>query len=435
MSVAGRGELIRAPLFHTPRNPFLDESGLECVWDGGLLVCDGRVAQYGDYSAVRDAHPEAVTVDWRGGFLLPGFVDTHVHYPQLRVLGGLGRPLLEWLERYALPEEARMEAEPYAREVARGFVQALASHGTTTALVFGPHFAPAAAALFEEAQARGLRVASGLVVADRGLLPRLHQTPEAAYRESAGLIRRFHGRGRLRYAVTPRFAMSASEAMLEVCQTLLAEHRGVLFQTHINEDLSEIAEVARLFPWSADYLAVYERYGFPGGRAVMAHNVHVTESQLERLASSGTSVAHCPSSNAALGSGLFPMSRHVRAGVRCALGTDVGGGTGFGMLKEALQAYLMQRVAPGGLLLDPARLLYLATKAGAEALGLARETGDFQPGKAADLVYLRPPAGSVLAEVVSQAEGPERVLAALFTLAGAESVCEVRVEGSVVYRS
>jgi len=433
VSAPQRGELLRAPLFHTPRNPFVEQRALECHWDGGLLIREGRVAECGDYQKVAAAHPEAATTDLRGGFLLPGLIDTHVHFPQLRVLGSLGRSLLDWLEHRALPEEARMADEPYALETARQFVHTLAAHGTTTALVFGAHFVPATTALFEAADAAGLRIVSGLVLADRLLRPDLHQTPEAAYRASTELIRCFHGRRRLLYSVTPRFALSASEALLEVCGALMREHAGLRFQTHLNENPAEIAEVARLFPWAADYLAVYERFGLTGPRAVMAHNVHATASEIARLAASSTAIAHCPCSNAALGSGIFPLRRHIEAGVRCALGTDVGGGTGFGVLKEALQAYLMQRIASDGMLLDAGHLLYLATRAGAEALGLEDQTGDFQPGKAADFVYLCPPADSPLAAVVEHAEDPESVLAALFTLAGQETVRQVRVEGSVVY--
>jgi guanine deaminase len=429
------GELLRAPLFHTPRNPFRDSSALESYSDGGLLIREGRVAGCGNYGALHDAHPDVPTVDLRGGFLLPGFIDTHIHFPQLRVLGNLGRSLLDWLEHCALPEEARMADHSYACRVARDFVHALAAHGTTTALVFGAHFAPATAALFEAGDAVGLRIAAGQVLSDRLLCPELHQTPERAYRESGSLIQRFHQRGRSLYAVTPRFAVSTSEAMLEVCQTLLSEHEGLLFQTHLNENLEEIAEVARLFPWASDYLAVYERFGLSRPNGVMAHDVHPGDSELDRLASSGAAVAHCPCSNAALGSGLFPLKRHVNAGVRCALGTDVGGGTGFGLLKEGLQAYLLQRIAPDGMLLDASHLLYLATRAGAEALGLSHETGDFLPGKSADFVYLRPPAHSPLAAVLEREQTPARMLAAIFTLAGAESVREVRVEGSIVYRS
>jgi guanine deaminase len=427
------GELLRAPLFHTPRNPFLDERALESYSDGGLLIRDGRIADCGDFQALLTAHPDDAIVDMRGGFLLPGLIDTHVHFPQLRVLGCLGRSLLDWLQECALPEEIKMADVSYACQTARSFLRALASHGTTSALVFGAHFAPATAALFESAEAAGLRIVSGLVLSDRRLRPELHQTPEAAYRDSVSLIRRFHGRGRLRYAVTPRFALSTSEAMLEVCQTLMREHEGLRVQTHLNENRLEIDQVTKVFPWAKDYLAVYERFGLSSRAAVMAHNVHPTNPEIERLAGSGTSIAHCPSSNAALGSGVFPLRRHIEAGVRCALGTDVGGGIGFGMLREGLQAYLMQRVASDGWLLSPAHLLYLATRAGAEALGLEGEVGDFSQGKAADFIYLRPPADSPLAEVVSNAETPERILAALFTMAGPESVSEVRVEGSVVY--
>jgi guanine deaminase len=432
---ASRGELLRAPLFHTPRNPFRETSALESYSDGGLLIREGRIAGCGDYATLRDVHPEAAALDLRGGFLLPGFIDTHIHFPQLRVLGGLGRSLLDWLEHCALPEEARMADHAHACRIAHSFVHALAANGTTTACVFGAHFAPATAALFETAQAAGLRIAAGEALSDRRLQPDLHQTPERAYRESTLLIERFHRHGRLLYAVTPRFALSASEPMLEVCQTLLREHHGLLVQTHLNENTQEIAEVARLFPWASDYLTVYEKFGLAGPNAVLAHNVHPSDSELDRLASSGATIAHCPSSNAALASGLFPLRRHLTAGVRCSLGTDVGGGTGFGMLKEGLQAYLLQRVAPDGMLLDASHLLYLATLAGAEALGLSDDTGDFRTGKSADFIYLRPPADSPLAAVLEREQAPERMLAAIFTLAGPESIREVRVEGSVVHRS
>lgn len=321
----------------------------------------------------------------------------------------------------------------YACQTAHAFLRALASHGTTTALVFGAHFPAATAALFEAAEASGLRIISGLVVSDRRLRAELHQTPKSAYRDSVSLIRRFHGRGRLSYAVTPRFALSTTEAMLEVCQTLMRERPGLRFQTHINENLAEKEQVAKLFPWAKDYLAVYERFGLASRAAVMAHNVHTSASELERLAASGTAIAHCPSSNAALGSGTFPLRRHIDAGVRCALGTDVGAGIGFGILREALQAYLMQRIAPDGCLLGPEHLLYLATRAGAEALGLEGEVGDFTPGKAADFIYLRPLAGTPLAETVNHAESLEHALSALFTMAGPESIREVRVEGAMVY--
>jgi guanine deaminase len=430
-------QLFRATIFHTPTNPFDVAIGarhaLTSYEDGGLLVHDGRVAACGDYTAVRDANPGAATVDWHGGFILPGFVDAHVHFPQVRIIGGMGRTLLDWLDTVALPEEARMADREYAADTARLFLRGLASHGTTAALVFGSHFADATAEFFDAASASGLRVASGLVLSDRLLRPELHTTPEQAYRDSTMLIERYHKRGRILYAVTPRFAYSTSDAMLEVCQQLMSERQDLRLQTHINESKAEIGELARLFPWAADYLAIYERYRLSGERSVMAHNVHGTPSEIDRLAGAGTAVTHCPGSNAALGSGVFPLRRHVAAGVRCALGTDVGGGLGFGLLKEGLQAYLMQRLAPDPQGLDAARLLYMATHAGAEALGLQTEVGDFKTGKAADFVYLRPPGGSVLEAAVRHAADPAQALAAIFTLGGSESVREVRVEGAIVF--
>ena len=208
MKPRDRGEILRAPLFHTPRNPFVEANALESHADGALLIQGGKIAACGDYDSIRKAHPDASITDWRGGFLLPGFVDTHIHFPQLRVLGGLGKELLAWLDEFALPEEARMADLSYACETARQFVHAMTSNGTTTALVFGAHFAPATAALFEAADIEGLRVVSGMVLSDRLLRPELHQTPASAHRDSTELIKRFHGRGRLSYAVTPRFARS-----------------------------------------------------------------------------------------------------------------------------------------------------------------------------------------------------------------------------------
>ena len=430
-------QLFRATLFHTTANPFQDAGALRTHEDGGLLVRDGRIVACGSFDEARraDVEAEAALVDWRGGIVLPGFVDAHVHYPQMRIVGRLGLSLLDWLEQAALPEEARMADVVYATDTAVRFVAALAEHGTTTALVFGAHFAAATASLFDAAAVAGLRIISGLVVADRFVPPALRQTVEGAYRDASELIRRFHRRGRLLYAVTPRFALSTSDAMLEMCQTLVREHGGLRVQSHINEDRHEIQKVAEAFPWARSYADVYDRFGLIGEHAVLAHNVHATDAELQRLAATRTSIAHCPASNAALGSGIFPLRRHVEAGVRVALGTDVGGGTGLGLMKEALQAYLMQRVSVDGVTLDAARMLYLSTLAGADALGLANEIGSFCPGKSADFVYLRPPAGGVLETVIRHASRAEDVLTALFTLGGAESVHEVRVEGSVAYQA
>ena len=218
------------------------------------------------------------TVDWRGGFLVPGFVDAHVHFPQLRIIGALGRTLLDWLEQSRCPKRRGWPTAAYAADDGALFLRALASHGTTTALVFGAHFAAATAALFEAAAdvgpARGIRAGALGPPAAPG--PACHAA-SARIDDSTTLIERYHKRGRLLYAVTPRFALSTTEAMLEVCQQLMSEHPDVLLQTHINENTTEMAELERLFPWAADYLAIYERYALSGARSVMAHNVHATD--------------------------------------------------------------------------------------------------------------------------------------------------------------
>lgn len=427
--------LLRAQVLHTPRSPFVAARALEAFADGAVALEGPRIAAVGDYASLRRTYPEAESVDLRPGVLLPGFVDAHVHYPQVHAMGSMGLGLLPWLERRALPAERRLADPQRARAVARHFLQGLIRSGTTAALVFGAHFPGAHAIFFEEAARLGLLVASGLVLSDRNLGPDLHQDPEEAYRASLALARRWHGHGGLRYAVSPRFALSTSPAMLEVASTLLRELPGALLQTHLNETPEEIAAVRRLFPNAPDYLAVYEEFGLLGARSVFAHNLYPSARELAALAAAGAAVAHCPSSNAFLGSGLFPLARHLEQGVQIALGTDVGAGTGFGLLKEGLMAYLGQQLRPDGYPLGPAHLLYLATRAGALALGLGDEAGDLLPGRRADLVLVRPPRGSVLETILAHSASPEETLGALFTLAREESVAAVYVAGEAVLDS
>jgi guanine deaminase len=421
--------VIRAKIAHTPGI----SGALQTLEDGGLAFENGRILACEPYLRVAERFPDAATVDARDSILLPGFVDGHVHYPQLGVIGAMGLELMDWLRSAALPEEARLADDAYARSVAKTFVRALAANGTTTALVFGSHFPAAQEALFSAADAAGLRIASGLVVSDRGLVPELRSSPDDAVAASQALIERWHGRGLLRYAVSPRFAVSCSAEMLSACGELARSAAGLLVTSHLNETREERAEVRELFPECDDYLSVYERAGLVGSRSVFAHDLHVTDSELDRLAAAGAAVAHCPSSNAFLGSGLFPLRRHLSAGVRVALGTDIGAGTSLSLLNEALLAYQLQRVNPEPVVLGPGELLHLATSAGAAALGLSDEIGDLREGKSADFVLVRPVAGSTLASVVERAESVEEVLGALFALAREDSIAQVRVAGRIVW--
>lgn len=425
--------LYRSTVIDVAGNPFHSSdpvTTLRADADGALLVRDGEVLGRGSYAALRAAHPSENVVDLSGGLLLPGFVDTHVHYPQVRAIAGLGMPLLDWLERCALPEEARFVETAYAEAIAAELMSCLVGAGTTTALVFGSHYATAMDALFAAAHRTGLRITSGLVVSDRVLRDDLLTTPERALAEGRGLVRRWHGRGHLRYAVTPRFSLSASEPMLDSCAELLTAAEGIYLTSHINENGAEVDQVASHFPARSHYLDTYHHHGLVGDRTVLAHNVHPTDHELEVMAETGCWVAHCPTSNAALGSGLFPFKRHDAYGVGVALGSDVGAGTGFCLLKEGLQAYFAQQLlGPDGLPLTPAHLLHLATRAGAEALGLADQIGDLGVGRRFDAVWLRPAAGSTLDIVLRHAPDVSDALAKVFALAGPADVAGVWVDG------
>lgn len=422
--------LVRARVMDTPDDPFAG-GVLRSEEDAGLLVVDGTIAARGSFASLRAGHPDEEVLHLPDGVLLPGFVDTHVHYPQVRVIGSLGLPLLEWLDRCALPEECRLADLPYAAEVAREFVRGLVASGTTSALVFGSHFPGAVDLLFEEASRVGLRVTSGLVVSDRGLPEPLLTTPERAYEEARGLAQRWHGTGRNRYAVTPRFSFSASEAVLDACAAVLKDEPGTWFTSHVNENPAEVAAVGELFADALHYVGTYDAHGLVGERSVLAHNVHPTDDELTMLAGRRAAVAHCPTSNSALGSGLFPLRRHVDHGVRVALGSDVGAGTGFSLLKEGLQAAFMQSLlGPDGLPLTPAHLLFLATRAGALALGL--EVGDLSVGRPFDAVWVLPERGDPLDIGLRHADSPEAALAKVFSLGTPSDVAAVWVAGTPV---
>ncbi len=428
--------LVRGMIFHTPKNPFVEPNALENFADGALVLEHETILAVGDYKLLKRQYADAKVIDYANAFILPGFVDTHVHYPQVPIIGAMGLRLLEWLETRTLPEEAKLVDTNYARQQAKQFLHHLTNNGTTTALVFGAHFASAMEAFFEEAEKSGLRITAGLVLGDRHLKDELHTTAERAFEESLMLAKKWHNKGRLRYAVTPRFSVSCSEVILKTCQDLLAEMPDLFFTSHINEQREEIDFVKTLFPDSKDYLETYERFNLVTRRSVYAHNVYPTDSELSRLAHHGARVSHCASSNMFIGSGLFPMKRHLKHNVHFALGSDVGGGTGFSLFKEGLNAYEHQMLLHSlseqddGYPLTATHLLYLATKAGAKALDLETQIGDFTPGKQADFIIVEAPRGSTLESTLNHSPSAEATLAALFTLAREECIKAVYVGGA-----
>lgn len=414
----------------TPADPF---DGGRLRRGDALLVVDGVIRARGAAAVLRRDHPGEDVVELGSGLGLPGFVDTHVHFPQVRMIGALGMPLLDWLERSALPEEARLAEASYAADVAGEFLGALLNSGTTTALVFGSHFASAVDVLFARAAEIGLRVTSGLVVSDRILREDLLTTPDRAYHEGLALARRWHGVGHARYAVIPRFSLSCTDPLLDSCGALVGALDEAWVTSHINENTAEIETVRAFFDDCPDYLTSYARHGLVTGRSVFAHNVHATPTELEAMAAAGASVAHCPTSNSALGSGLFPLREHVQHGVGVALGSDVGAGTGFSLLKEGLQAYFMQQLlGPRGLPLTSAHLLHLATRAGARALGLGEVVGDFEVGRQFDAVWLDPHPGTALEVGLRHARDEDDAVAKVFALGTDADVAGVWVAGREV---
>jgi guanine deaminase len=420
--------IYRARVFDTPDNPFAG-GRLRSASDIALVVDDGLITSRTDFDTARTAHPEAQVVDLRGGVLIPGLVDTHVHLPQVRAIGHLGKPLLDWLDQCALPEEAKLGDPAYAEAVAGEFLTGLISAGTTSAMVFGSHFASAMDIFFSAAAEAGLRVTSGLVTSDRNLPQALLTDVDRSIAEGQALIDAWHGKGRLRYAVTPRFSFSAGPELLAAGGQLVAENPGIWVTSHLNENVDEVAGVADLHPESCDYLDTYDRAGLLSRRTVLAHNVHPQDRELERMAEVGAVAAHCPTSNSALASGFFPLRRHLDAGVRVALGSDVGAGTGFNLLKEGVQSYFMQQLDPsGGVALTSAHLLYLATAAGAEALELD-EVGVLSEGKRFDAVLIRPAEDQPLDVGIRHAADDGDALAKIFAMGTPADIAQVWVDG------
>ena len=379
---------FRASLFHFLGDPAEEgERAHEYFDDGLLVVADGLVRAAGDAGALLPTLPADVTlVDYRGKLIVPGFVDAHVHYPQIDIIAAHGEALLEWLERYTYPAERRFADPVHAREVADFFLAELLRNGTTTAMVFATVHRQSVDAFFEAAQARGARMIAGKCMMDRHCPEYLRDTAESSYEESRELIARWHGRDRLLYAVTPRFAPTSTERQLELAGRLLDEHPGVYLQSHVAENRAEVAWAKELFPWSRSYLDVYDRFGLLRERAVYGHCIHLDDADRARMAATGAAISFCPTSNLFLGSGLFDIDATRRHGVRVAFGTDVGGGTSFSMLRTQAEAYKVVQLAGGRL--SPLSAFYHASLGGARALHLDDRIGNFVGGKEGDFVVL-----------------------------------------------
>jgi guanine deaminase len=372
---------VLCPRAGEPRIDELADATIELDAAGRITA----VAPAGPDCTVPETHPGAV--------LLPGFVDTHVHFPQLRVLGSATGPLLEWLERTVFPEEARFAHRAYAAAVARELCDSLIAQGTTCAAIYSSPHPGATDALFDELDRRGLRAFAGLTLMDRGAPPENLLAPAAALEACAVLHERWHGRdrGRLAFSVVPRFALSCSESLLRGAADFAARH-GLLVQTHLSENRDELRATAAAFAGAPDYLAVYEDHGLVGARSVLAHCIWLSGAEWDRVATRSAAVAHCPDSNFFLGSGVMPLARAAARGIRIGLGSDVGAGRTFSLRRVAAAAYDAALIAEAPV--PPEDLLWRATAGGAQALGLEHAIGRIAPGLDADLVAIDAPAGA-----------------------------------------
>jgi len=342
-------------------------------------------------SAIVGAQLTAPDVTWQridhaGKLVLPGFIDTHVHSAQLDVIGSWGAQLLDWLETYTFPAEHRMVDPALAQQGSKLFLDALLAHGSTSAVVFPTVHKASVDALFEGALERGMRLIAGKVLMDRHAPKTLCDDIDdidGAEADCRELIERWHGRGRLAYAVTPRFAPTSSDAQLAMAGRLLASREGLYMQTHVAENPDEVRWVAELFPAARSYLDVYERHGLLNARSVLAHGIWLDAADRARLYAHGAQIAFCPSSNLFLGSGLFGWAAAEDAGVAISLASDVGGGTSLSMQRTMADGYKVQALA--GTKLSAWALLHAATRGAAQALGLGHEIGSLEGGALADL--------------------------------------------------
>jgi guanine deaminase len=425
--------IYRARVFTPVGDPFVTRDGTWRYWENGYLaVRDGSIVAVGSWDErPEDVRGEVVQLGSES-LISPGFIDTHLHGPQLEMIGSFGGHLLEWLERYTFPTEARFADEDHARRVARAFYPELLRNGTTTALIFSTIHAPATEIFFEEAAAYGFRGIIGKTMMDRNAPDYLLEDAQSSYDQSRKLITRWSGHDLLAYAITPRFAPTSTEELLELAGSLKQEFPECYVQTHVSENRAEVDWVHALFPSHPDYVSVYEHYGLVGDRTVLAHGVHLTDAELSRLAERGARIAHCPNSNLFLGSGLFPMRRAREAGVIVGLGSDIGAGTTTSLFNAMADAYKVQQVQ--GAVLDPFQLWYLATLGGARVLSLDDRIGSLEAGKEADFIVLDLQATPLLEMRTVHTKTVEDLLAGLIFMGDDRVVRKTFVRGREVSR-
>ena len=412
------------------------QADLQSFIEGALCVSgDGKILAMGESTAIRKDHADAVVVDCRGKLIIPGFIDTHLHFPQMDIIGSYGEDLLGWLRTYTFPVEESFRDADLAAATAKRFFHELLANGTTLSAVYSsPHLA-ATEKLFQAAKGARVKSIIGKTSMDRNAPDSLLTDATRDRDEVKQLISQWHGHdGRLHYALTPRFAPTASEALLRSHGTLLQDHRDLYLQTHYAENEKEIAWVKELFPASRHYLDVYDHFGLLGERTILAHGIHVSNAEADRLSETRSKISHCPTSNLFLGSGFFPQQLLLSSGVNFGLGTDVGAGTSFSMWRTMGTAYKVQRLKTGNSSFSPIELFYAATLGGALTLNQDQQTGNFEAGKDADFQIVDWQQNRLLKHRFETVESPAQRLFAMMFLADDRVTHQVYIRGEKVYQ-
>ena len=426
---------IRSSLLHCLRDPGLsgDASAIEYLSDAVTLIRGGHIERVGPADALLPTLGHDVRVDdHRGKILVPGFIDTHVHYPQIDVIGAYGAQLLDWLNRYTFPAETKFADRAFADDAATFFLDRLLENGTTTASVFCTVHPQSVDAFFTASEARGLRMIAGKCLMDRHAPDALMDTAETGYRDTKLLIERWHDHARSLYAITPRFAPTSSIAQMEKMKALSREHPTTYIQSHVAENTAEIAWATELFPGHRSYLDIYDHYGLLRDKAIYGHCIYLDDADRARMTEAGARPAFCPTSNLFIGSGLYDLKQAIAAGNVVGVGTDVGGGSSYSMLRTLGEAYKVQQLQ--GTSLSPAYALYLATLGGAKALSLDDKLGSITAGKEADFALLDPKATPLLARRTAVHDDPLDTFFALMTLGDDRAVAATYANGVCVHQ-
>lgn len=433
-TIAYRGEILHC--LPSPSEISGDDKGnwqykLEHFDDGLLVITDGYIDSVGNAEELLTTLlPNTEIQEHPNCLITPGFIDTHVHFPQCEVIASYGKQLLEWLETYTFPTELKFKNPEYAAKIANFFLDQLLQNGTTTALVFGSVHPQSVDAFFTQAQERNLRMICGKVMMDRNAPEGLLDTAETSYQESLNLIKKWHNKGRLRYAVTPRFAPTSTDEQLESAGRLLREFPDVYFQTHLSENLDECKWVNKLFPDRKGYLDVYDHHQLLGKRSVFSHAIYLNDDEWHRLAETDSAISFCPSSNLFIGSGLFKLNKAKDFGIKTGLATDIAGGDSFSILKTINQAYKTQQLQSESLSASDA--FYMATLGAAKTLDLQDKIGNFEKGKEADFIVLDYHATALMKFKIQHCDNIHERLFSLLMLGDDRSVKQTHIMGKIM---